>query len=227
MSDSVLTILIIDDCLEDRETYKRLLKSDTRVYRFIECEVGDEGLNALENQPIDCILLDYRLPDMDGIEILDELFSSETEKPVPVVFLTGQGSEEIAVRAMKKGASDYLVKSGLDKETLKRSIRYAISKVSAELANQEKERMQGVLEMAGAVCHELNQPLQAICGYGYMMAHAGPEEQSREDLMGHMLREIARLKELTQQLMTLNRYKTKEYSGSTQIIDIGKASSPF
>ncbi len=226
MSDSVWTILIIDDSPEDRETYKRLLGRDPGEYRFIECEEGEEGLEALKDQPVDCILLDYRLPDMDGIEILDELFSSKTEKPVPVVFLTGQGSEEIAVLAMKNGASDYLVKSGLDKETLTRSIRYAVSKVKAESAYQEKERMRGVLEMAGAVCHELNQPLQAICGYAYMMTHAGQEDQSREDLLRNMNQQIERLRELTQKLMTLNRYKTKSYSGSSKIIDIGKASSP-
>ncbi len=141
------------------------------------------------------------------------------------MFLTGQGSQEVAVKALKNGASDYLVKSKLDSDMLKRSVQYAISKVNAEVAYQVKERMQGVLEMAGAICHELTQPLQAISGYAILMNQLNSETKSREDLTRKMIDQIERLKGLTHKLMSLTRYETMKYPGGGKIIDIKKSST--
>ncbi len=119
------------------------------------------------------ILLDLNLPGTDGREFLAEIKREPDLKNIPVVVLTTSNDQ---------GDIDACYSAG------------ANSRVNAELALQEKERMRGVLEMAGAVCHELNQPLQAIFGYAHKMSHAGPEEQSREDLLGNMNRQIARIR---------------------------------
>jgi DNA-binding response OmpR family regulator len=69
------------------------------------------------------VLLDYLLPDADGLEFLEQLADRNDRDAPPVVMLTGQGSESIAVRAIKLGAQDYLVKRDLTPELLQLTIR--------------------------------------------------------------------------------------------------------
>ncbi|MGK7947533.1 MAG: ATP-binding protein [Xenococcaceae cyanobacterium] len=123
MTASKYNILIVDDSAEDRQTYCRYLKQQVvSDYKIIEVESGEEGLEYLEiNQP-DLILLDYLLPDFDGLEFIEELKTRGRQIP-PIIMLTGQGSEVIAVEAMKSGAKDYLVKGKLTAEILITSIK--------------------------------------------------------------------------------------------------------
>ncbi|HYG65000.1 MAG TPA: response regulator, partial [Thermoanaerobaculia bacterium] len=122
-----LLILIVDDSLEDREVYRRLLLQDRdHEYRFQEAESGEEGLEAAAMEAPDCILLDYRLPDVDGLEFLERVGG----EAVPVIVLTGQGSEAVAVEAMKNGAQDYLLKGSVTREGLQRAIHNAVEKVA-------------------------------------------------------------------------------------------------
>ena len=126
---SRLRILIVDDSSEDRELYRRLLAQDPeRVYEFLETDLGEEGLRLARQQNPDCLLLDYRLPDMDGLEFLGQL-----KVPVPVIVLTGQGNESVAVQAMKGGAQDYLLKGSITSQELRRAIQNAIEKVALRL----------------------------------------------------------------------------------------------
>ena len=115
-------ILIIEDSAEDRAVYRRYLSKQTQFdYQIIEAETAEEGLAELETLSPDLILLDYLLPDTNGLEFLIELQSLKTKIP-PVVMLTGEGNEAIAVEAMKNGVKDYLIKGKLTPNTLAGSI---------------------------------------------------------------------------------------------------------
>lgn len=133
------TIVIIDDCLEDRDTYRRyLLKDDTYTYQIIGEEYGEDGLALCNLVKPDVILLDFLLPDINGLEFLSQLQLQMGKTNLPVVMLTGQGNEAIAVQAMKSGASDYLVKG----ETTAESLRLAIHNVI------ERNHLQTLLEQS-------------------------------------------------------------------------------
>ncbi|MDJ0648072.1 MAG: ATP-binding protein [Xenococcaceae cyanobacterium MO_188.B19] len=120
------TILIIDDCLEDRRLYSRYLTKDLLSdYKIVEAESGEEGLEQLVLVKPDLILLDYLLPDFTGLEFIEELKAQENQVP-PIIMLTGQGNEIIAVEAMKSGVKDYLVKGKLTPEILTTSIKYVL-----------------------------------------------------------------------------------------------------
>ncbi|MEI6776993.1 MAG: response regulator [Chloroflexales bacterium] len=104
MADSSLHILIVDDSPEDRYTVRRLLRADPRIVTITEADRGDRTLAICQTTPPDCVLLDYHLPDMDGLEVLARL---RTQRDVPVVLLTGVGNESLAVDALHRGAQDY------------------------------------------------------------------------------------------------------------------------
>ena len=117
------TILIVDDSAEDRATYFRYLDRDIiSKYKIVEAESGEDGLEQLALIQPDVILLDYLLPDLDGLEFIAELKTLIGEIP-PIIMLTGQGNELVAVEAMKSGVKDYLVKGKLTPETLIISIK--------------------------------------------------------------------------------------------------------
>lgn len=238
-----IKLLIIDDSPEDRLTYKRLLSSaETVAYDFMECDSGEEGLAFFGNKEADCVLLDYNLPDMDGIEVL-ELLAGKDGFHIPVIFLTGQGNETIAVKAMKSGASDYLVKTSINSELLNRSIHYAIGKKDSEQrlryhvcelkkANQqileqqkaviEEERLKVILQMAGATAHEMNQPLMTMLGSIELLSmEKGVSEATKKNIT--RIRESGkRISNIVKQIQTLRHYETRSYAGGEKIINLDK-----
>jgi signal transduction histidine kinase len=131
-----LTVLIIEDDAVDREAVRRLLDPDR--YALAEATSGLEGLDLARQSAPDCVLLDYRLSDSDGLELQRSLL--EIAPYVPVIMLTGQGSEWVAVEAMKRGAADYLVKGALTRETLQRAIDGAVTCSSLQERLDAKQR---------------------------------------------------------------------------------------
>jgi two-component system sensor histidine kinase UhpB len=96
----------------DRKAVRRALSADSDyTFSVIEADTGAQGLQLARAEKPDCILLDYHLPDMSGLEILAELANDHADLP-PVVKLTGTDDVAVAVEAMRRGARDYLVKDG-------------------------------------------------------------------------------------------------------------------
>jgi carbon storage regulator CsrA len=126
-----LQILVVDDSPEDRETYCRFMKADREhEYCFTESATGEEGLQWCRKETPDCVLLDYLLPDLSGLEFLAELSETVGPMPIPVVMLTGQGDEAIAVQAMKTGALDYLTKRELSGDRLCSAVHSAMQRAN-------------------------------------------------------------------------------------------------
>jgi carbon storage regulator CsrA len=126
-----LRILVVDDSPEDRETYCRFMKADRdHEYLFAETATGAEGLQWCRQEKPDCVLLDYLLPDLTGLDFLAELSGPTGLAPVPVVMLTGQGDESVAVQAMKTGALDYLTKRELSSDRLRLAVHSAMERAT-------------------------------------------------------------------------------------------------
>ena len=122
-----LTVLIVEDLVADRELYRRALRQDSScVYDLLEVESVAAGLALCQTRSIDAVLLDYRLPDGNGLDFIERLSVQSNGSSPPVVMISGCGSEKIAVRAIKLGAEDYLVKSDLTAELLLATLRSAI-----------------------------------------------------------------------------------------------------
>jgi len=125
-----LRVLIIDDDMVDRLAIRRTILKFRPDAVVEEAGDGEEGLEHLRRNAYDCVLLDYRLPRRDGLTVLREIRAGGFQ--APVIVLTGQGDEQLAVEIMKAGASDYLPKGALSPQTLAKSFEYAIRTRKAE-----------------------------------------------------------------------------------------------
>lgn len=88
----------------------------------------------------------------------------------------------------------------------------------------QKEKLQSVLETAGAVCHELNQPLQALSGYVEIFQVKLSAHEVSSDILEKIDAQIERIRNITDKLQGITRYETLSYADNTRIIDIHKAS---
>lgn len=111
MTKPLIRVLLVEDDMVDRMACRRAL-AQVPDYEFIlsEAETGMEGLQLAHTQKPDCILLDYHLPDLNGLEFLIKLADDTGNISVPVMMLTGADNAAIAVAAMRRGARDYLIK---------------------------------------------------------------------------------------------------------------------
>jgi signal transduction histidine kinase len=123
-------ILLIDDNPEDRMLYRRYLGQGVANMRvdIAEASSGEDGLALFTEWRPDCVLLDYNLPDTDGLDMLASLKEVAPPESLCVVMITGGGSETLAVRALNSGALDYLVKQQFDRELLTKTVTHAIEK---------------------------------------------------------------------------------------------------
>lgn len=137
--DETLNILVVDDDDIDRMAVTRALTKAQVTFRAIEAKTGEAAIAHLKQAQFDCIFLDYRLPDYEGLELIRKIHA--LKQHAPLVVLTGQGDEQIAVDVMKAGATDYLSKSRISSVTLEKVLQNAIrvsqAEVLVEMANQK------------------------------------------------------------------------------------------
>ncbi|MBW1909753.1 MAG: PAS domain S-box protein [Deltaproteobacteria bacterium] len=94
----------------------------------------------------------------------------------------------------------------------------------AEEERLQRERLEGVLELAGAACHELNQPMQTISIYLELILVETPEDSQFRERLKTIQKQIARMSEITGKLRKITKYETREYVGGIKIFDIDKSS---
>src|SRR5688572_4329230 len=133
MTTQELQLLLVEDDDIDREAVHRLLDSK---YVVKDAPTGRQALKMVASQRPDGILLDYRLPDCDGLQLLSQ-FAADG---IPVVILTGEENPEIIVEAMRQGAQDYLVKDNISRASLDHAIVNAIEKGTLKRDLEEKQR---------------------------------------------------------------------------------------
>ena len=148
-SASHTRILIIEDDEDDFFITKTLLRRARSLTADVTWKRSfDEGIEALVEEPFDVVLVDYRLGAHTGLDVLDVAHDAGVQ--APIILLTGQGDLEVDIRAMERGAADYLVKGSIDELLLERSIRYARERADQAMRIREQA---GLLDKAkDAIC---------------------------------------------------------------------------
>jgi two-component sensor histidine kinase len=174
-----MKIVMVDDSAAERKLCRILLEeAHGAQLQFFEADTAAAGLEMIAAEKPDCVLLDYRLPDMTGLELLAQLGSSYPRMPSAVVMLTGVTSEQIAVDAMKAGAQDYLVKDRITSGSLGIAIQNAMHKVHLMHALEaERDRLAQALEekevLLQEVHHRVKNNLQVVASLLRLQADEG------------------------------------------------------
>ena len=169
-------VLIIDDTQSDHDIATSCLEASGGNYIFHHAYSAAEGLRMYHERAVDCVLLDYRMPDQDGLAVLGQL----TGTAVPVIMMTGDGNEYVAVTAMKLGSQDYIPKKALSASALKRAVERAVERTEMvtrmEKYRAELERSNHDLEQfANIMAHDLKSPLRAITQHLGLVNKRQPE----------------------------------------------------
>jgi two-component system, sensor histidine kinase and response regulator len=147
-----INVLLVDDDQVDRLAVKRAFKQADMQISFTEAKDYTEAIAILENQILkkqsfDCIFVDYNLPGQDGLAVVEAIHQLNIFSPI--IILTGQGDEQIAVKLMKSGVTDYLPKSQVSPKTLAKILQDAIrvhqAIVRATLADQRLHESHALL----------------------------------------------------------------------------------
>jgi signal transduction histidine kinase len=168
-----------------------------------------EGLRRIEDDEHDVYLVDYRLPDGNGLELIHEAKAHGATKPF--ILMTGFGSGDIDEAALREGVADYVEKH-LVATHLERSIRYAVRDWQADRALRDREdqlrqaqKMEAIGRLAGGVAHDFNNLLTAIIGYTDVVSErVTADEQTRRDV-GEIRKAADRAAALTRQLLAFGR----------------------
>jgi two-component system sensor histidine kinase UhpB len=132
----LIKILLIEDNPGDARLIQEYLSDLKNIeYTLQMADRLQKGVEILENEFIDVVLLDLKLPDSEGLTGVEQIFSVAPN--IPVIVLTGLNDENTAINAVKMGAQDYLVKDKVESEILIRSIKYAIERKRAEEDHQK------------------------------------------------------------------------------------------
>ena len=126
----------------------------------------------------------------------------------------------------KRKTKEQLIK---DLEKLRQRVdelkRSEIGGKNSEKEQLRRRKLEGVLEMAGAVCHEMNQPMQIILGNSDLLLMHTPENKQLYEKINKIREGIDRMRMITSKIKNITKYETKDYIGGIKIIDIEKASN--
>ncbi|MBD2500902.1 PAS domain S-box protein [Anabaena azotica] len=157
-SVSSYTVLIVENVSADRELYRRCLLSDPKCcYTLLEAHSATDAMLMCQNKQVDGILVNYGLPDVMGLKFVQELQTRFDGTHPPIVMVSSDSDPSIAVRAIKLGAEDYLIKQTLIPEQLQLSMRSAIENARLRLDLQHQEErfrisIENMLDCFGICC---------------------------------------------------------------------------
>lgn len=188
-------VLLVDDNEQDRQLYKRFLGRQLGHERVEigEATCGTEAIAEFQRMQPDCVLLDYNLPDIDGLDLLAQFKQLATADSLCVVMITGGGNEQLAVNALNSGAFDYLVKQQFDQELLNKTVRYAIEKNEwRQYQSRYHHELQGVNQQLRESLDLLEETRREISAKNRQLQAANEQVRARNAELAATNQQLAR-----------------------------------
>jgi signal transduction histidine kinase len=182
--DAPLNLLVVDDQEFDRKMIaSRLREVAPEGTMIVEADSGDEAMLAIASSrtPFDCVLLDMNLPDIHGVDLTTMILG--TRPDLSIVMITVEADMDKALKCLKAGAQDFLIKGEYNNMGLYRAVRYAMERHRASLENyrlnealaRERELSSAQKEFIHLVSHEFRTPIAIISGAAQLLAAKAPE----------------------------------------------------
>lgn len=226
-----IRVLVVDDEAGMRLGVERTLRGFHAALPDVESEVdftvrlassGEEALEVLRAGGVDLLLLDHKLPGIQGLEVLD-LVTKERHGDVLTVMITAYASIETAVSATKRGAYDFLAKPFTPAElkaTVTKAARHLMLQRQAQKLARERHRLR--FQLISVVAHELKSPLAAIEGYLRLLEdpRTGADPATRSRMIERSLVRLDGMRKLIFDLLDLTRIESGERPRNLARIDL-------
>ncbi len=153
------------------------------------------------------IILDWIMPGEDGLRLCERIRRDLPDRSAYIILLSARNDRGDLVQALHAGADDYITKP-FDSEELRARLHVGCRILDLQSQLREKERAAGVLQMAGAVCHEMNQPLQVIMGYSQMLLMKVAPNDPNARLLNSIREGVEQLGKITRRIMSMTDPRT-------------------
>jgi len=229
---AVLKVLVIDDEPGIRSGVTRILRDFHVTYPFMDedytfaiqvASTGEEGITMIETDKPDIILLDNKLPGIQGVDVLD--YVRERKYDIVIAMITSYASLDVAIRATRDGATDFIPKPFTPQE-LKSSIeniskQLYLRKVTDKLKQDGKKIRYQFLSV---LSHELKAPLNALEGYLRMMQEkqAGERIDDYADHIDRSLQRIQGMRNLIMDLLDFTKIRLERKDEKIQEVDLSE-----
>jgi signal transduction histidine kinase len=227
-----LSILLVDDEEGMRLGMERALKNytvevpqfeDSVTFTLDMAATGEEALEKIEASPPHIILLDNKLPGMNGIEVMETI--SEKNIDSMIIMISAYASIETAVKATKTGAFDFLPKPFTPEElknTIRKAARHKITQLQAQKLAEEKRQVR--FQFISVLSHELKAPLNAVEGYLKIVKDksAGDDPAVYEHMIERCLTRMEYMRKLIFDLLDLTRIESGQKTRNLEQIDLLK-----
>ncbi|MCB4791432.1 MAG: response regulator [Elusimicrobia bacterium] len=236
----MVKVLVIEDEKLSREKLKKLIASEG--YEAFSAEDGKSGLEVYSLEKPDIIIVDVRMPDISGLEVLARI--KNESKMTEVIIMTGHGGTETAVKALREGAFDYItkpidfdeleisIKKAAEKQEMQRRLDEFVAKQGQELKNTQaqlvqSEKMAAIGQFSAGLAHEIRNPLTAITMNTSFLLEELKDNEKAVKKLKIIEKEADRSAGIIKSLLSFSRQKKEDRS----LIDINSvindALTPF
>lgn len=223
MTSDAYEILLIDDDEDEFLNIRDLLNDeDTKLYVITWVPSYEKGLAALRSDKFDACILDYRLGEKTGIDLLKD--ANKFGVQCPIIFLTGQGDLDLDIQAMQIGAADYLVKDQLTGPLLERSVRYSMKHAfdmaqlrenKAQILQQDRLASLGLL--SSSLAHEIGTPMGIIRSRAELIEKKVADLPPVKENIRIIINQIDKVTQLVNSLLHLARSKPSEHASAVSL----------
>ena len=231
------SVLVVDDNSLHLELIEHALKKELKNIQILGASSAAECMQIIGNVDLDLVILDYSLPDQNGIQVLESMRKQNPK--LPVLIVTGQGNEKIAVQAIKKGADDYFIKSPgylttlpvtvsrifkeneeksrlRTMETEKQQSTQEIQRINKELIEKNKELQELnklKTQFVSNIGHELRTPLNGILGYAELLKDGvyGDVNQTQLNALENIMKSGSHLLNLINELLDIAKIQSGKF----------------
>jgi len=220
-------MLLIEDDSGNRDLAHFILAKPFPDWSIEESSTAEEALTMINNSPYNLILLDYHLPGMDGLELLEKIRASKRDPPV--IMVTGRGSEKIAVEALSKGVTEYVIKDQDFQTSLVSTVQRVVekTKVANELKRTQEEGLfqaekhTTIGKIIAEILHELRNPIAILSTSLESIRDSKDKSMALEKSLHLMLSNVARARDIVNNLLDFSRPKQYEFrlSNMQQVLE--------
>lgn len=212
-------VLLVDDDEDEYIITRRIISEIVGRKHLLDwAATYDSGLGMIAEEKHDIYLIDYRLDERTGLDLLKEAISQGCTQPI--ILLTGQEDREVDIEAMKSGAWDYLVKGRIDAPVLERAIRYTLEhkKVLDVVLESQRQREKFVATLT----HDLKTPIKAEYRiFELMLAESfGPMTEAQRAVVHEMLRSNRFMYQMVDNLLTAFKFEEGHLILRMELIDL-------